>query len=135
MNSLPDQIVTRLNDAGMNVRDGWLIVDTDVSLVGHAQRHWLIAAKNVLLIVEEHSAGKIVERCWDEFESFRTTSGVGSGLLQAKVDGQWIDLLRYSNQLAHRFHKVSRRLEQYLEQPDAGVPPTVAEELDPPRCP
>ncbi|MCA9171244.1 MAG: hypothetical protein KDB23_26410, partial [Planctomycetales bacterium] len=134
-NSLPDQIVARLNDAGMNVRDGWLIVDTDVSLVGHAQRHWLIAAKNVLLIVEEHGAGTIVERCWDEFESFRTTSGVGSGLLQAKVDGQWIDLLRYSNQLAHRFHKVSRRLEQYLEQPDAGVPPTVAEELDPPRCP
>ncbi len=38
-------------------------------------------------------------------------------MLQAKVrDEGWVDLLRYSNGLAGRFHKVSRRLEIMRER-------------------
>jgi ATP-binding cassette subfamily B protein len=80
---------------------------------------------------------------WPEVEQVRTSSGVGGGTLQVRADGGWIDLVRFSNALATRFHKVSRVLEQAREAaPSAGeAPPTITAPLaidgplDPPRCP
>lgn len=64
---------------------------------------------------------------------FRTQAGVGSGLLQAKTSDGWIDILRFSNGLAGRFHKVARRLERLREgtEGDCGHEP---HDLDSPHC-
>jgi ATP-binding cassette subfamily B protein len=47
-----------------------------------------------------------------EVHEFRTQGAVGSGFLQAYVDDHWVDLARYSNAEADRFHRVARSLEE-----------------------
>jgi ATP-binding cassette subfamily B protein len=63
-------------------------------------------------------------------------------MLQVKADGSWIDLVRFSNAFAMRFHKVSRALEAALATPERLAPDGHDDEdllgvetLDPPRCP
>ncbi len=69
----------------------------------------------------------------------RTHTGLGSGILQLKIDDQWIDWLRFSNAMATRFHKVSRMIERYCEADyDAdmlAMPSGDEARLDPHRCP
>jgi hypothetical protein len=68
----------------------------------------------------------------DTVEEVRTTAGVGGGTLQVRIDGDWVDLVRYSNAMATRFHKVARALEQRGAEADFLA---AADDLDPPRCP
>ena len=130
--------------AGLNHRPILFSIDTDIGLNGNPTSQWLVVTKDHLSLISEPNSPQ-VERVveWQHVEKFRTNSGTGSGLLQAKLkDEGWVDLLRYSNGLAGRFHKVSRRLEQLRE---SDLSPTVlaqstlvddnGESLDPPRCP
>ncbi|MFM9025334.1 MAG: DUF1854 domain-containing protein [Planctomycetaceae bacterium] len=74
---------------------------------------------------------------WSGVTQVRTTSGLGGGSLQVRVDGAWVDLLRHSNALASRFHKVSRALERARDDILAGrrrEPLDIDGSLDPPRC-
>jgi hypothetical protein len=129
--------------AGLNHRPILFSIDTDIGLNGNPTSQWLVVTKDHVSLIGEPSSPEI-ERVveWPQVEKFRTNSGTGSGLLQVKLkDEGWIDILRYSNGLAGRFHKVSRRLEQLRE---SGLSPSVlassrvgdcgAESLDPPRC-
>jgi hypothetical protein len=52
-----------------------------------------------------------------QVSEFRCEGVIGSGLLQARVDGVFIDLLRYSNSLGDRFSKVCRKLERMMSMP------------------
>ena len=154
----PNSVQNKLNSAGLNHRPIRLSIDTDVSLDGHPHRHWLIATNDHLSIVAEPSAtntkSAIVRSFpWESIQSVRTVAGVGSGLLQARIADQWVDLLRYSNALGRRFHKVSRRLESYAgfdqasestnsqEKQSSDQTSRISdtrdevESFDPPKCP
>jgi len=156
-----------LADAGLLREPQLLAVDTDVGLDGVPGREWLVVTADHLTVVAEGrgpgadaagstgraEAGRSSETGgaarlvrfvpWPEVEQVRTTAGVGGGTLQIRADGGWIDLVRFSNALATRFHKVSRVLEQAREAaPSAGdTPPVITGPLaidgplDPPRCP
>ena len=155
---LPATARDALDAAGLNHRPVLVAVDTDVSLDGEPRREWLFVTPDHLSVVTESrepadaAAGGRVLRVvpWPDVAQVRTSAGVGGGMLQVKADGDWVDLVRYSNALATRFHKVSRALEQARDLPrtpdgtidlDAGgagadgltAEPT--ETLDPPRCP
>ncbi|MEO8271286.1 MAG: ABC transporter ATP-binding protein, partial [Aureliella sp.] len=124
---VPTALHGSLDAAGLNHRPVLLSIDTDIHLDGSPAPLWLIVTPDHLSVVQQDGplgSEAAVERVipWNKVEKFRTSSGTGSGLLQAKLEGGWIDVLRYSNRLAGRFHKVSRRLEQLLEerQADAG---------------
>lgn len=71
--------------------------------------------------------------------SSRTHTGLGSGILQLKIDGQWVDWLRFSNAMAMRFHKVSRMIERFCEtdydEELLAMPSGDEARLDPHRCP
>ena len=54
-----------------------------------------------------------------EVREFRTQGAVGSGFLQAYVDDHWVDLARYSNAEAERFHRVARYLEDLRTNGDS----------------
>ncbi len=129
--------------AGLNHRPILFSIDTDIGLNGNPTSQWLVVTKDHLSLIGDPNVPQI-ERVveWQRVEKFRTNSGTGSGLLQAKLkDEGWVDLLRYSNSLAGRFHKVSRKLEQLRE---SNLAPEVlsrgsfaddgTESLDPPRC-
>jgi len=131
-----------MDHAGLNHRPILFTIDTDVGLGGQPTSEWLVVTNDHLSVVRDMQSTQ-VERVidWDHVEKFRTNSGTGCGLLQAKLhDEGWVDVLRYSNGLAGRFHNVSRRLEQLHEShrsPDmlVSADPVGVEPLDPPRCP
>ncbi len=181
--ALPPTAQAALNAAGLNHRPVIVTVDTDVSLDGEPRREWLFVTPDHLSVVgeglsapgsaggseagsgseAEHSSGRVLRVIpWQDVAQVRTSAGVGGGMLQVKAEGDWVDLVRYSNALATRFHKVSRALEQARDCPrtPAGAielpepfPPSQAEPpathpesataiaaddptaaLDPPRC-
>ena len=129
-------------------------VETDFSLDGATQSLSLQVSSNGLRLVDTVNGTTITNLQWEQIESIRTVAGVGSGLLQAKTDEVWTDLLRFSNRLATRFHKVSRCLERMREacdpKPDADneaaesidresllrefAAELTRDPIDPPRC-
>lgn len=113
-----------------NLPETLLVIDTDIDLFGQTARNWLVVTANQVSVYEDGTSNGTTDngptewadfenrKClrvisWDEARDFRTQAGTGSGLLQAKLEQGWVDILRYSNRLAGRFHKVSRRLEFY----------------------
>ena len=178
--ALPPTARAALDAAGLNHRPVIVTVDTDVSLDGEPRREWLFVTPDHLSVVGEgapstgaaaerppaaagNDAGRVLRVVpWQDVAQVRTTAGVGGGMLQVKAEGDWVDLVRYSNALATRFHKVSRALEQVrdcprtpagaIELPDAfpshpgpsaPAPSAAADSaslddaawaLDPPRC-
>jgi len=139
---VPAAVRCCLDLAGLNHRPILLSIDTDISLDGQGASEWLVVTKDHLSVIRQGGEPLLLRLfAWDQVEKCRTNSGTGSGLLQVQVrDEGWVDLLRYSNGHAGRFHKISRCLEQLRE---GGRDPLVlssdalhdVDALDPPRCP
>ncbi|MCE9630653.1 MAG: DUF1854 domain-containing protein [Planctomycetia bacterium] len=132
----PEAVRLRLDAAGLNHRPVLLSIATDVSLAGKPSREWLVVTSDHLTVTD--GAGTLRSVAWPTVEQVRTTAGVGGGSLQVRSGAAWVDLLRYSNALAMRFHKVSRALEKSRESLAAGLPCDLAMSdgpLDPPACP
>ena len=93
----------------------WLSVDTDVSLGGEPAREWLVASPNGLCVTatavargeSPPEAATLRHVAWAEIDRVRTAAGVGGGMLQVRMGEAWVDLVRYSNALATRFHQVT----------------------------
>jgi ATP-binding cassette subfamily B protein len=125
----------------------WLSIDTDVSLGGEPSREWLVASPEGLSICmeavavgEPPQAAPLRSVAWTELDRVRTAAGVGGGMLQVRVRGDWVDLVRYSNALAARFHKLARAFEVARESAAAAGtavadPAIDLARLEPPRCP
>jgi ATP-binding cassette subfamily B protein len=127
--------------------EAWLSVDTDVSLDGTPAREWLVISAAGLAVTADpvERGGRPPQIAlrrvdWIDIERIRTTAGVGGGMLQVREGGDWVDLVRYSNALATRFHKVARAVELAREKAaESGA--AVAEPCfdaaphDPPHCP
>ena len=135
-----------LDDPASPLAAAWASIDTDVSLDGSPGREWLVisaaglAASAAQVDSDSPPAAMIRQVEWPTIERVRTTAGVGGGMLQARVGGDWVDLVRYSNALATRFHKVARAVEASRERAasegTAIEPPLLdAAPLDPPHCP
>ena len=147
--SLPDTARQVLDGAGLDRRPILLSIDTDVGLDGRPEPEWLVVTADHLSVVADGGASGDGPRrsiAWRDVDRVRTTAGVGGGTLQVRTDGAWIDLLRYSNAMATRFHRVSRTLEQARDATPADGGPLAmlpgwsddtvhAAPLDPPRCP
>ena len=154
--TLPAAVRSVLEQAGLNHRPILLSIDTDVALDGRPFREWLVVTPDHLSVVPEPAsdattaeaavAGPLRSVPWEGVDQVRTSAGVGGGTLQVREGGDWVDLVRYSNAMATRFHKVSRALEQARDALPAGEKPQAmlpgwsegdphSGPLDPPRCP
>ena len=143
---VPGSVRSCLDDSQLNHRPVLVSTDTDFSLDGQPDRQWLVVTSDHLNVVSTQSDPSQVRRSlpWNKVEGVRTAAGVGSGLLQVRCDHEWLDLLRFSNGLATRFHKVSRTLERIREAKSEGedsdgiislLSEQSTEDWDPPRCP
>jgi ATP-binding cassette, subfamily B, bacterial len=138
---VPASVRGCLDVAGLNHRPILFSVHSDIGLDGKCVVHWLVVTRDHLSVVDQTTDSVVRSVNWTDVEKVRTNSGTGSGMLQVKlVDDGWVDLIRFSNALAGRFHKVSRRLEVLREKDrsdeaifDNGM--EEGEPLDPPRCP
>lgn len=139
--TLPEAVRLGLEQAGLLRQPIWLALDTDITLSGELQPQWLVVDRAAICVVDPRDSRIVQSIGWEDIQEVRTIAGVGSGLLQVKVEGHWVDLLRFSNAFAHRFHKVSRRLELWNEA-EAMTDEIAVESLscndisfDPPKCP
>ena len=112
-----------------------LAIDTDVALDGAPARERLVVTRDRIAALADGIVLRAVD--WPTVAEVRTTAGLGGGTLQVKAEGAWIDVVRYSNALANRFHKIARLLERSRTALVAGEPcdlATLDGPLDPPRC-
>jgi ATP-binding cassette subfamily B protein len=107
---------------------------TDLALEGRLQRHWLVVTAEHLIVLADGPTPCLCRTlCLAEVEAWRAHGTLGSGLLQARVGGVWVDVLRYSNSLAHRFLRVATKLEELRESGRLEILPE--DERDERRCP
>jgi ATP-binding cassette subfamily B protein len=135
---VPEAVRARLGEAGLDRQPVLLGIDTDALLDGTPGREWLVVSATDLAVTDGEAHPRSIP--WSEMEKVRTTAGLGGGTLQVKTDGVWVDLLRYTNARAARFHKVARGLDRLRESPDLAAGradhiPGCDGPLDPPRCP
>jgi ATP-binding cassette subfamily B protein len=112
---LPPSVRNELETQGLNGVPVLLSTTTDLSLSGRPRRHWIVAThQNVIAVADGDGTQPQVEAHVPvaAVEEFRTQGAVGSGFLQADVEDHWVDLARYSNAEAERFHRVARGLEE-----------------------
>jgi ATP-binding cassette subfamily B protein len=110
-----------------------LTVSSDLAFDGGLERHALtVTARHVSVVAENDPSCPRCQVALAEVEGFRACAGLGCGILQARVDGCWVDLVRYSNSQAHRFLKLANRLEAFRTQGNLG---TDIDDQDDCRCP
>jgi hypothetical protein len=152
---VPSVVVGCLEVAGKSHRALWLAQCTDVSLAGETHEEWLLVSADEMSVIrvrgsvanEGNAPGGVMLRSvtWASVAAVRTQAGVGGGTLQVRIGEDWIDLLRFSNANATRFHKVSRMLERMREHPETWMfdatgsteqdPHGSSTGFDPPECP
>ncbi len=131
---IPAEVALRLDLAGLNHRPVLFSTSTDIALDGTPQRNWLVVTDERLSLVRDgHSPDVVVSLRLKEIDAFRVCAGVGSGSLQARQGDVWVDVLRYSNSLHDRFHKVADKLQQLRDGSEFRIHPE--DHVDPRRCP
>lgn len=120
----PAAVAQVLRDRGVDPAALSLCTDSDIDLLGRYYPQWLAVSDSKLFVLhaENGHAELVRELSIPGAERFRAESVVGSGLLQARIDGVYVDVVRYSNRLAGRFEKVARKLDHRI----AGEPITVS---------
>lgn len=110
-----------------------LSTSTDLSLAGDLARHWLVVTPLELAVLSDAAPPRVVGRwCIERIAAVRVHGVVGSGFLQARIDGVWVDLLRFSNALAERFARVARKIEQLQQEGRLEIHPE--DEVDQRAC-
>jgi len=110
---VPCEVRELLENRQLNGVPVLLSTTSDLSLAGQPRDHWIVVTHENLAVVESGSRPQLVDHVpIAQAERFRAQGGIGSGLLQGYVDGAWIDLARYSNTHADRFHRLAEKLEE-----------------------
>ncbi len=109
-------------------------IATDLNLRGQYTPQWVLATPQTLWVFDEVDSQKpALTIALSETEEFRTFAVVGSGLLQVKTGGIWLDLVRYSNHYKYHFGRAARRLDQLRRNESYTL--VEEDEVDPRRCP
>ncbi|MCE9590678.1 MAG: DUF1854 domain-containing protein [Planctomycetes bacterium] len=134
LHTLPPQAIhSNLKQAGVDVDAAVISISSDINLLGQYEPQWLVANAKMLWVFDERRPTEtLLTVTFEETSEFRTVAVVGSGLLQAKISGIWLDLLRFSNRQKYYFGRVAKRLDQLRQ----GNTVTIEEEdeHDPRRC-
>jgi hypothetical protein len=132
--SPPALLVEALKIHGLDDQPIRFSTSTDLSAEGRPERQWLLLCGRRLVLLSEKESPRVLHT-WtvDETQTFRTHAGVGSGFLQARIGGVWVDVVRYSNGLAGRFVTLAAKLEAMCDGGEFVVRPE--DEIDDRRCP
>jgi len=111
----PEGVISVLAQEHLAFKDVLLCTATDIDFLGRYQTQWLVVTKERLVVVAEgEPAAATVMLPVRDISEVRVHGTIGSGLLQARVGGIYVDVLRFSNRLADRFQKVGRKLERFV---------------------
>lgn len=132
--TLPPELNMRARAWGLDEAHFALCIACDFSLDGETEAQYLVAQPGRLAIVsEKKSGGPVFDLALTDEHAFRNIPVLGTGLLQVKDQGRWIDLARYASAHKYHFHRLARRLTQLAK----GEPLVLVneDEIDPCRCP
>ncbi len=150
IDGVPEPLQPRLAGLGIDAPDVQFVAEADLDLEGLPSRTWLVGTSEKLLAVapdlpdERQVVGPFA---LGDVEKFRIFSTVGSAFLQVKVQGLFLDVVRFSNARREQFSRVARQLEnrrkarefvtEALTDPDDRLCPSCGLPLPAPRaaCP
>lgn len=132
--SPPPEVLEKLRQLDIQPESLLLSTPTDIDRVGRYATQWLVITEDRLLVLSDGAGAEAVFslKLADATE-FRVQSVVGSGILQARVEGIYVDVLRFTNRYANVFQKVSRKLERKVRGEPIAIHPE--EMVDERRCP
>ena len=129
---LPESIQTSLNRLELSEDGIELAVKSDVAPDGRFAERWLLLANGRLLVFDPGDGERpVVDLPLEKIRGARTEVLVGGGALEAEVDGDTVELARYSNSLTPRFSRIAKRLDAMAKREE--LPPDKDEEEF--RCP
>ncbi len=129
----PESVRRRLDEEGVDPEHLLLCTHSDIDLAGRYDAQWLSVTPDRLLVVSEENGAHVrLSMPVNAATEYRTQSGVGSGLLQARVEGAYVDVMRYSNRHAFSFERIARKLDHLLHGAPVQILPE--DEFDPQRC-
>jgi ATP-binding cassette subfamily B protein len=132
--ALPEPLQALLAKQGLDDAPVLFAVRADLDFDGRFQSQWLVVTAGQLIVLAEGPTPCLLRTLpTDQVESYRAHSAVGSGFLQALAAGHWVDLVRYSNGLAHGFLRLAARLEEFRQEGRLAVPD--GDDVDERRCP
>ncbi|MFH1706303.1 MAG: ATP-binding cassette domain-containing protein [Planctomycetota bacterium] len=114
--ALPEEVAVLLGPLGINREDVEVVMGSDLDMEGRPHPSWLIVtAEQVVGVVPGYSRENGVFGPYkrSQIDKVRVFRGVGSNFLQVRLEGLFIDMIRFSNRRREEFDRV--RL--YLEQP------------------
>ncbi|MBI5394310.1 MAG: ABC transporter ATP-binding protein [Verrucomicrobia bacterium] len=133
---LPEAIHARLAREGFAPESLCLWAEGDLDPAGAPSSVWVVASESRLVAVpadpQEHLPPAFdIKRVG----KFQVRSTIGSAFLQAKVEGVFVDVARFSNGRRERFSKLVEQLERLRE----GQPPSIERVYEPsdrmcPKC-
>jgi len=130
---LPSGVQQLLEREGLNGVPVVLSARTDLGLGGEPGTEWLVMTGRDVSVVAEAPQPRLVHTVpVADVERFRAVGAIGSGFVQAYVEGAWVDLIRHSNGLAPEFHRLAGQLEHYRAEGELG--PEEPEEPDLLHC-
>ena len=131
---VPAEILQILSAEGLAPENIKLAMASDINLIGEYTSEWMIASKDTLWVFDLTKGVKpLLKLAFSETQDFRAMAVFGSGLLQVKVGGIWIDVVRYSNTLKYHIGRLAKRLDQLRK--GQTIEFTEEDDVDPRRCP
>lgn len=131
--TIPSEVNSYLSAEGVKPEDITLSMASDINLLGNYTPQWVITSKDTLWVFDPSQGAKpLLKLSLSETQEFRAIAVFGSGLLQVKVGGIWLDVVRYSNSLKYHVGRLAKRLEQLCKGQEIIF--TEEDDVDPRRC-
>lgn len=111
---LPDRIKEVIEKRGIQEDDLTVATETDLDITGEYLESWVLANKEWVLVYridpEDDTVILSKEIQLKTVEKVRMDTRVGSGFIEAKINGVYEELARFSNTHAEKFSKVVAQL-------------------------
>jgi ATP-binding cassette subfamily B protein len=131
---IPLPLSKKLRSLQINAEDIRLLTETDIDHLNRYQTQWLVVTSDMIYVFTDSDSPEVIFSIEIKKASeYRCSGVIGAGLLQARVDGMFVEILRFSNRLGDKFHKVAQKLDRSLHGESIEVHPE--DNIDPRRCP
>jgi ATP-binding cassette, subfamily B, bacterial len=107
----PETLISGLSKLGIDIKDIKLTASADLDIQGKPSVFWVMASPDKLISISEKGEGAAIVLDISKIETVRVYCTVGSAFLQAKVEGVYVDVARFTNALRYRFERMSTQIE------------------------
>jgi len=108
---LNEKVLNRLKEKGISAKDILIATTADLDQSGAFCTIWVLVTKDRLLVIPESGLQEEISLDLARIESFKIRPTVGSAFLQVKLEGYFVDIVRFTNLQRNRFTKLIVQLE------------------------